>query len=149
MFPHPLAPIFLSITSTYYLWHIISTLFDAFFVGIKPNIFWVFLRRLLTSICFRARLGFDSLILVLSLENFLSTFVKMADSWGIKNSTDIILLADNFSLMRLCQSSTMFSLFISQFMAFVHLWEGPLLKILRRFSFLIICKYSITICPWI
>ena len=49
----------------------------------------------MTSICFR--IGFDSngLILVLSFEIFLSTFVKMADFQGIKDSPDIFLSDNN------------------------------------------------------
>ena len=55
----------------------------------------------MTSICFRIGFDFDGLILVLSFESFLSTFVKMADFQAIKDSSDIFLSDKNFPLVRL------------------------------------------------
>ena len=55
----------------------------------------------MTSIYFRRELDLNSLTLVLKFEIFLSTFVEMADSQSIKDSTDIFLSTDNFPLMRL------------------------------------------------
>ena len=67
-------------------------------------------RQLVMSICFRIGLDFDGLILVLSFENFLSTFFKMAEFQGIKGSSDIFLSYNNFLLIRLSKPSTMLSL---------------------------------------
>ena len=50
----------------------------------------------MTSICFRIGLDLDGLILVLSFRIFLSTFVKIADFQGIKDSSDIFLSDNNF-----------------------------------------------------
>ena len=77
--------------------------------------------------CFRKGLDLDGLILVLSFELFWSTFVKMADFQGIKDSSDIFLLGNNFLLMRLSKPSTRLSLFFSLF--------DLLSPIIRTFSY--------------
>ena len=46
----------------------------------------------MTSICFRIGLNLDVLILVLSFEIFLSTYVEMADFQGVKDSSDILFI---------------------------------------------------------
>ena len=48
------------------------------------------------SICFRIGLDLDGLILVLSFDIFLSTFIKMVDFQGNKDSSDILLSDNNF-----------------------------------------------------
>ena len=63
----------------------------------------------MTSICFGIKLDLDGLILVLSLEIFWSTFVKMVGFQSIKDSSDIFSSDINFPLIRLSKSSTMFS----------------------------------------
>ena len=74
-------------------------------------------RQLMTSIYFRVGLDLDGLILVLSFEIFLPTFVKMGDFQGIKDSSDIFLSDKNFPLIRLSKPSTMLSLL------FYNLWS--------------------------
>ena len=51
----------------------------------------------MTSIYFRIELDLDGLILVFSFQIFLSTFVKMADFQGIKDSSDNFLSDITFS----------------------------------------------------
>ena len=67
----------------------------------------------MTSICFRIELDLNSLIMVLSVETFLSAFVKMEDFQGIKDSSDIFLSDNSFILIRFFKPSTMFSLLFS------------------------------------
>ena len=61
--------------------------------------FWSTSRQLMTEICFRIGLDIDGLTLVLRFEIFLSTFVKMADFQGLRNSSDILLICNNFQFM--------------------------------------------------
>ena len=79
--------------------------FDAFTIRTRKNIFWSVLKQFMSNlnnsaqsiiICFTIGLDLDGLILVLSFEIFLSTFVKIADFQDIEGFTDIFLLADNF-----------------------------------------------------
>ena len=63
----------------------------------------------MTSICFGIKLDLDGLILVLSLEIFWSTFVKMVGFQSIKDSSDIFSSDINFPLIRLSKSSTILS----------------------------------------
>ena len=85
---------------------------------IRANPFWSTSGQLMKSIYFRISLGLDGLILVWSSDEFSSTFVKMANFQSIKNSWDIFL-SDNFSLIRLPNSSAMFSLIFYNFWSLV------------------------------
>ena len=96
LFPCPIMPVCVNITSTQYRLHIIATLLDALSIGTRTIFFWSASRQLMTSIYFRIGLDLDGLILVLSFRIFLSTFVKIADFQGIKDSSDIFLSDNNF-----------------------------------------------------
>ena len=65
---------------------------DALSIGTRINFFLSASRQLMTSICFRIGLNLDVLILVLSFEIFLSTYVEMADFQGVKDSSDILFI---------------------------------------------------------
>ena len=82
-----------------------SLQFGAFSIGTRKNIFWSVLKQFTSNlnnstqsiiICFTIGLDLDSLILVLSFEIFLSTFVKIADFQEFEGFADIFLLAENF-----------------------------------------------------
>ena len=80
----------------------------------KNKLFMSASRQLMTSICFRIGLDLDVLIPVLSFEVSWSTFHKMADFQGIKDSSDIFLSDNNLSLIRLyvrCQMISYFGLY--------------------------------------
>ena len=53
----------------------------------------------MTSIFFRIGLELNGSILVLSFEIILSIFVKIEDFQGIKDSSDIFLLDNNFLIV--------------------------------------------------
>ena len=69
---------------------------DALSIGKTTNFFWKASRQLMTSICFRTRLGLDGLILVLRCEVFLLTVVNKADFQGIRDSADIFYQITTF-----------------------------------------------------
>ena len=100
----------------------------------------------MTSIYFRIRLDTDGIILILSFEVSLSTFIKMADFHGIKDSSDIFLPNNNFPLIQFSKPSAIFSLLFFQFMIFGS-QTGSLIIILRSFSFLITRKSPVVMFP--
>ena len=96
-----------------------AILLDALSIETRTNCFLGASRQLIMSNFFKLGLVLNDLILVLSFENFLSTFTKMADYHGIKDSLDIFLSDNNFPLITLSKTSLMLSLLFSNLWSLV------------------------------
>ena len=97
---------------------------------------------------FKIRLDLDGLVLVLSFEKFLSSFVKMADFQSIKDSSDIFLSDNSLHLIRLSKFSMMYSFFFffSNWWSLVPCnWDLYLKS--YQVLFMVICKSLGMMCP--